>query len=64
MEVAGVNNYSDLLLTLKKMHKEKRFCHKIAKLVKDVEGRKPDSLKDCWRWVRGLLHDFVCLKRL
>jgi hypothetical protein len=31
--------------------------------VKDVDGKKPESLKDCWRWVRGLLHDFVFLKR-
>ena len=34
------------------------------RLVKDVEGKKPQALKDCWRWVRGLLHDFVSLKKL
>ena len=32
--------------------------------MKDVEGKRPDSLKECWRWVRGLLHDFVNLKKL
>lgn len=31
--------------------------------MKDVEGNKPETLKDCWRWVRGLLHDFVNLKK-
>jgi len=25
------------------------------RLVRDVEGRKPDSHKDCWKWVKGLL---------
>jgi hypothetical protein len=27
-----------------------------------VEGLKPDSLKDCWRWIKGLLHDFIAAK--
>lgn len=32
--------------------------------MKDVEGKKPESLKDCWRWIRGLLHDFANMKKL
>ena len=35
----------------------------MVKLVREVEGRKPDTLKECWRWIRGLLHDFVASKK-
>ena len=35
----------------------------MMKLVKDVEGKKPEHLKDCWRWIRGLLQDFINLKK-
>ncbi len=32
-------------------------------MVRDVEGRKVDSLKEAWRWIRNLLHDFVKFKQ-
>ena len=32
-------------------------------MVRDVEGRKPETLKESWRWIRGLLHDFVGTKK-
>jgi len=59
----GVKNVQELISAMKKAHKEKRFSNKVIRLVKDVEGKKPDSLKDCWRWIRGLLHDFVTIKK-
>lgn len=60
----GCGSITELLNTFKKANKEKKFCHKILKLVKEVEGKKPDTYKECWRWVRGLLHDFINLKKL
>ena len=36
----------------------------IFKMVSDVDGRKPDSYKECWRWIRTLIQDFVHLKKV
>jgi hypothetical protein len=33
-------------------------------MISDVDGRKPDSYKDCWRWIRTLIQDFVHLKKV
>ena len=35
----------------------------MAKMVADVEGRKAESLGDCLNWVRGLLKDFIALRK-
>ena len=53
--------------------REKKFCIKVQKMVKDVEcGSKIDglqgnlsqpSLADCWRWLKGLLFDFINMKK-
>jgi hypothetical protein len=53
-----------LIQSSKRTVKERKFCNKVIKLVRDVEGKKPENLKDAWRWIRGLLHDFVGLKKL
>jgi len=34
-------------------------------MVKDVEGKQEEeqvSLAECWKWLKGLLYDFICLK--
>jgi hypothetical protein len=33
-------------------------------MISDVDGRKPDSYKECWRWIRTLIQDFVHLKKV
>ena len=33
------------------------------KIVSDVEGKKVESLGDCLKWVKGLLKDFITLRR-
>ena len=71
---------------VKKTQREKKFCQKIQKMVRDVEKGEEDnnsekgsksiqnfskdqkslpipSLADCWRWLKGLLYDFISLKR-
>lgn len=35
----------------------------MKKLVLEVEGKKPEGLKSCWIWVKGLLKDFINLKK-
>ena len=33
-------------------------------MVRDVEGNKEHvSLSECWRWIKGLLYDFISLKK-
>lgn len=39
-----------------------QFCMKLWELVQEAEGRKPDSLKDLWRWIKGLLTDYLAAK--
>ncbi|CDW71310.1 UNKNOWN [Stylonychia lemnae] len=63
LKLMGCNTFQDLIHKQKSMAKEKKFCHKVIKLVRDVEGKKPDSLKNCWQWIKGLLQDFVNLKK-
>ena len=58
-----VNNPADMGRQLKKVAKEKKFCVKIMKLVRDVDHMKPKSLKDCWRWIRNLLIEVVDFRR-
>lgn len=41
-----------------------QFCNKVFKLVKDIDGKKPDNFKDCWRWLRQMINDFVQLKKV
>ena len=51
---------------LKRLSKEHKFSVKIIKLVRDTEDyeeSKSLSLADCWRWIKGLLYDFVRLKQ-
>jgi len=34
-------------------------------MAQDVEGAKrPLPLADCWRWIKGLLYDFINLKKV
>jgi len=60
----GVSSIQELISTFRKIQKDRKFCSKVTRLVRDVEGKKPDSLKDCWRWIRGLLQDFINLKKM
>ncbi len=49
----------------KRAIKEHKFYLKIQKLVIDTEDKPKNqqlSLADCWRWIKGLLQDFVALK--
>ena len=39
-----------------------KFCHKVNKIVSEVEGRKVDSLSESLKWIKGLLSDFVQLR--
>lgn len=34
-------------------------------MVRDVEGtsQKLPSIADCWKWQKGLLHDFMLVKK-
>ena len=32
--------------------------------MKDIDGKKPDNFKDCWRWLRQMINDFVQLKKV
>jgi len=62
MHSLHIYTIDDIPNSLKKIRKEKKFCQRITRLVKDVEGAKPENLKDAWRWIKGLLHDFVQAK--
>ena len=51
---------------LKRLTKEHKFSLKVIKLVKDTEDMDKSaqpSLADCWRWLKGLLYDFVKLQK-
>eukprot|EP00347_Sterkiella_histriomuscorum_P024479 403330971 len=63
LKMLGCSTLQELSQFHKLAVKERKFCKKIQKLVKDVEGKKPEHLKECWRWIRGLLHDFINLKK-
>lgn len=64
LQIAKCNSIAELLQNVKRSYREKKFCLKIFKLVEDIEGRKPDSYKNCWRWIRQVINDFVQLKRV
>ena len=48
---------------LKRIEKEHKFCLKVEQLVRQTEGKLSRevtlSLADMWRWLKGLLDDFV-----
>lgn len=47
----------------KKISTEAKFCNKVMMIAKDVEGQETaPTLADCWRWIKGLLCDFIALK--
>lgn len=46
----------------KKINKEKKFAQKVLGMVKEVEG-KTHSIAECWKWQKGLLVDFISLKK-
>ena len=60
----GCTSIAELISNAKRSSKEKKFCSRIFKMISDVDGRKPDSYKDCWRWIRTLIQDFVHLKKV
>jgi hypothetical protein len=49
-------------LLKKKVKKMWKFCHKVNKLVNEVEGKRVESLSECLNWIRGLLSDFCDIK--
>jgi len=57
------NDSSQMKKLMGRVNREKKFCLKVQKMVRDIENKKSNmSLADCWRWLKGLLHDFVQLK--
>jgi hypothetical protein len=53
---------SEISSIFRKINKDGRFCAKVIGMVKEVEG-KTQSLAECWRWLKGLLIDFIELKK-
>lgn len=50
-------NYEALL---RKVEKQNKFVIKVDHLVKETEGTTRElSLADVWRWIKGLLDDFL-----
>ena len=52
---------------MKRLAKEHKFSVKVIKLVQDTEDMdpaSPPSLADCWRWIKGLLYDFLKMKHV
>ena len=64
LQIVGCQSLAELLAHVKKANKEKKFCHRVFKLIQDVDGRKPETFKDTWRWLRTLVQDFVHLKKV
>ena len=60
----GCQNLAELISNVKRSNREKRFCAKVFKLVHDVDGRRIESYKECWRWLRSVIQDFVQLKKV
>ena len=58
-------DYEQVIPSLfKQIIKESKFCNKLALMAQDVEGSKElPPLSDCWRWIKGLLYDFIQLKK-
>ena len=54
-----VNTTQEMKKLLIRVNKEKKFCLKVQKMVKDIESSEKVSLADCWRWLKGLVHDFI-----
>ena len=46
---------------LKRLKKQQNFAKKVQRIVSDVEGRKVESHKECIKWIKGLLIDFMTL---
>ncbi len=64
LQIVGCQSLAELLQNVKKSNKEKKFCHRVFKLIQDIDSRKPESFKDAWRWIRTLIQDFVHLKKV
>ena len=50
---------------LRKVSKWQRYIAKVQRMVRDIEGntQKLPSIADCWKWQKGLLHDFMLAKK-
>ena len=59
MKALGLDKEVTIEHGVRKLRKQTKFISKLNKLVCEVEGKKPDSLGDSLRWVKGLLHDFI-----
>ena len=59
LQIVSCQNLAELIQIVKRSNREKKFCSKVFKLVHDVEGKKIDSYKECWRWLRSVIQDFA-----
>ena len=59
LKALGLDKESDVEHGIKKLRKQSKLCNKLNRLITEVEGKKPDSLSNSLRWVKGLLHDFI-----
>ena len=59
MRALGIERESDIEHGIKKLRKQQKLCSRLNRLISEVEGKKPDSLGNSLRWVKGLLHDFI-----
>lgn len=54
------NRIVDYEQLLRRVEKQNKFVIKVDHLVKETEGTTRDlSLADMWRWIKGLLEDFL-----
>lgn len=54
------NKIIDYESLLRKVEKQNKFVIKVDHLVKETEGTARElSLADIWRWIKGLLEDFL-----
>ena len=48
----------------KQLKKQQKFSDKVVEMSMQVEGTKtPMHLSEVWRWIKGLLYDFMALKK-
>ena len=59
MKALGIEKEADIEHGIKKLRKQQKLCSRLNRLISEVEGKKPDSLGNSLRWVKGLLHDFI-----
>ena len=62
-QIFGCSTIHEVFNNIKKSQLEKKFCNKVMKIVRDIQGRDM-TIKSGWRWIRGIIQDFAKVKQI